>query len=168
MNLKLFITISISFLFLLITTSCEKVNTKHETKQNQELKEQLEKTNSEIEKLMLAGNYDALMQFYTEDIVISPALHPSVKGINALKENYEKDKEIGVKYHSFSGNPEEIWECSKFVYERGDFGLAVSSNNHPKPVAYYGSYFTIWQKENDGSLKIKYVIWNLNFNPCED
>ena len=78
-----------------------------------------------------------------------------------------KTKKIGLKYHSFSGTPEDIWECEKFVYERGKFGMSVSSKDHPKPLAYHGSYFTIWQKENDGSLKIKYVIWNLDFNPCD-
>jgi hypothetical protein len=44
--------------------------------------------------------------------------------------------------------------------------MSYSYKGHPKPDALYGSYFTVWQKENDGSLKIKYLIWNLGFDPC--
>jgi ketosteroid isomerase-like protein len=172
MNSKIFITIPLLFLLLL---SCGNVNDKQgmelnqgTTLENQDLKEKLEKINSEIGKLVLAGNYDALMPYYTDDAIISPGFGPSIKGKKAIREAYEKNKKEGLKYHSFSGTPEEIWECEKFVYDRGTFGLAVSAKDHPKPVAYYGSYFTIWQKEDNGSLKVKYLIWNLDFNPCED
>ena len=172
MNNKIFIIIPLLFLLLL---SCENVNDKQGTElnqgttvENQDLKEKLEKINSEIEELMLAGNYDALMPYYTDDVVISPGFEPSVKGKEAIREAYEKNEKRGIKYHSFSGAPEEIWESGKFVYDRGTFGLAVSAKDYPKPVAYYGSYFTIWQKEDNGSLKVKYLIWNLDFNPCED
>jgi ketosteroid isomerase-like protein len=167
--------IVISVLSLLLFTSCENVKNKQETKLNQsttvekqDLKEKLEKINSEIEKLVLAGNYDALLSYYTDDAVISPDFRPTVKGKNAVKEGFEENKKSGLKYHSFSGTPEEMWECDKNLYERGKFGMAVSWKDHQRPEAYYGSYLTIWQKENDGSLKIKYLIWNLDFNPCED
>ena len=107
-----------------------------------------------------------MLPYYAEDIIVSPGLNPTAKGKTAIKESYEKNRKDGVKYHSFSGTTEEIWECGDRVYERGTFGMSFSYKDHPKPIGYYGSYFTIWQREEDGSLKIKYVIWNLGFNPC--
>jgi ketosteroid isomerase-like protein len=162
-----------TFLFLFVI-SCENVDNKTETTsnpkvpdKNQNIKEKVEKINSDIENIMLAGNYNDLLPYYTDDVIISPDFQSSLKGKEAIRAVYEKNKKIGLKHHSFSGTPEDIWECDNFIYERGKFGTSLNSNDHPKPLAYYSSYFTIWQKENDGSLKIKYVIWNLDFNPCD-
>lgn len=152
--------------------SCE--NTQQETQKNfnnqqteinRSLKEKINKINQEIEDLMLKGDYEAILPYYTNDIIISPAMQPSIVGIDAIKEIYKEDKKIGLKHHSFSWNIEDLRECSDKVYERGTFGLSLSTNDHPKPVAYHGSYFTIWQKEKDDNLKIKYLIYNLDFNP---
>jgi ketosteroid isomerase-like protein len=161
-------------LLFLFVISCENTNNKTETTsntrvpdKNQDIKEKVQQINSEVEKLILAGNYNDLLPYYTDDVIISPDFHSSIKGKEAIRVAYEKNKKIGLKHHSFSGIPEDIWECEKFVYERGKFGMSLSSKDHPKPLAYYGSYFTIWQKEKDEILKIKYVIWNLDFNPCD-
>jgi ketosteroid isomerase-like protein len=165
----------IVFLLLVISItlfSCENTQEKGQKKFNDQqeqgntsLREKIDKINQEIEKLMLKGDYDAILPYYANDIIISPAMQPSVVGIEAIKEIYREDKKIGLKHHSFSGNIKELWECSDRVYERGTFGLSLSTNDHPKPVAYHGSYFTIWQKEKDDNLKIKYLIYNLDFNP---
>ena len=172
-NNTLIISALFTFLFLFVI-SCENVDNRTETTSNskvsdktQNIKEKIKRINSDLERLVLAGNYNDLLPFYTEDIIIDPGFQPSIKGKEAIRVAYEKNKKIGLKHHSFSGTPEDIWECEKFVYERGKFGMSLSSKDHPKPLAYYGSYFTIWQKENDELLKIKYVIWNLDFNPCD-
>lgn len=133
--------------------------------ENQLLREKIDKINNEIEDLMLKGDYEDILPYYSKDIIISPALQPSVVGIDAIKEIYKEDKKIGLRHHSFSGNIEDLWECSDKVYERGTFGLSLSTKDHPKPAAYHGSYFTIWQKEKEDNLKIKYLIYNLDFNP---
>ena len=163
----------ITFIFL-FAVSCKNNNNQTETtqnlkapKKNQNIKEKVQQINYEIEKLILAGNYNDLLSYYTEDVIISPDFHASIKGKEPIKDAYEKNKKIELKHHSFSGTTEHIWECENFVYERGKFGMSLSSKDHPKPKAYHGSYFTIWQKEKDASLKIKYVIWNLDFNPCD-
>ena len=157
---------------LIFFISCGNTERKDDQRSNKQLqqegttqKEKIEKINKVIEKAMLSGDFDSILPYYTDDIIISPPMKKSVKGIEAIKEIYQEDKRIGLKYHSFSGTVEKIWECSDNIYERGTFGNSLSSNDHPKPVAYYGSYFTIWQKEKDGSLKIKYLIYNLDFNP---
>lgn len=169
------ITIATVFTVLfLFVISCENVNNKTETasnlkvpEKNLDFKKKIEEINSNIEKLVLAGNYNDILPYYTDDVIISPDFHSSIKGKEAIRVAYEKNKKIKLKHHSFSGTSEDIWECEKFIYERGKFGMSLSSKDHPKPLAYYGSYFTIWQKEDDESLKIKYVIWNLDFNPCD-
>jgi len=163
------------FLFILVFlfTSCENQNTPKEVKEivavdtTNTLRAKIESINSSLNKAMLAGDYETMLKYYTEDIIVSPGLNPTAKGKAAIRESYEKYKKMQVKYHSFDGTIEDIWESGDKVYERGTFGVSLSYKDHPKPLAYYGSYFTIWQKGSDDSLKIKYVIWNLGFNPCD-
>jgi hypothetical protein len=76
-------------------------------------------------------------------------------------------KEQGVEYQSISGNSTEMWECENMVYDIGTFGMSLVTKNSRKPVAYYGSYFHVWQKQSDGSYKLKYMMSNLDFNPFE-
>lgn len=160
---------AVNFLF----TSCENkdpnklVEQKETAKPNTSLKAEVDSINNIFDKAMLSGNFEAMLPYYAEDIIVSPGLNPTVKGKAAVKEGYEKNRKDGVRYHSFSGTIEDMWESGDTIYERGTFGMSFSYKDHPKPIGYYGSYFTIWQREKDGSLKIKYVIWNLGFNPCE-
>jgi ketosteroid isomerase-like protein len=169
---KNFFTTIVLAAIVLLFISCEnkdfnKVAEKKETsKPNISLQEEIDSINNILDKAMLSGNFEAMLPYYAEDIIVSPGLNPTAKGKTAIKESYEKNRKDGVKYHSFSGTTEEIWECGDRVYERGTFGMSFSYKDHPKPIGYYGSYFTIWQRDGDGSLKIKYVIWNLGFNPC--
>ena len=76
-------------------------------------------------------------------------------------------KKQGIHYQSISGNSIEMWECGEMVYDIGTYGMSLISKDSPKPVAYYGSYFNVWQKQLDGSYKIKYMMSNLDFNPFE-
>ena len=54
------------------------------------------------------------------------------------------------------------------VFDIGTFGMSLISSDSPKPIAYYGSYFHTWQKQSDGSFKIKYTMSNLDFNPFDN
>jgi ketosteroid isomerase-like protein len=133
-----------------------------------DLPARLEKTNRAIERAVLTGDYDSLLSFYTDDVILVPDFQPAVRGKSAVREGYMKEKKAGVRFHSFSATTEKIWSSGKEIYEYGTFGQAVSSRDHTKPKAYYGSYFMIWAEQPDRSLLIKYVIWNLGFNPCGD
>ena len=161
--------IVLTFLF----AACENKDTKklvekkEIAKTNVPLKEAIDSIDGILDRVMLSGDYETMLKYYADDIIVSPGLNPTAKGKAAIKEAYEKNRKEGVKYHSFSGTIEDIWESGDKGYERGTFGMSFSYKDQPKPVAYYGSYFTIWQKEKDESLKIKYVIWNLGFNPCD-
>ena len=168
MKIKINYFVIVAFLIFFISCGNTERNDQSSNKESQQggaaQIDKIEKINKVIEKAMLRGDFDSILPYYTDDIIISPPMKKSVKGIEAIKEIYQENKKIGLKFHSFSGTVEKIWECSDNIYERGTFGNSLSSNDHPKPVAYYGSYFTIWQKEKDGSLKIKYLIYNLDFN----
>ncbi len=165
----LFLTFALIFSFI----SCENQNTPKEIKEKAAVdttiivREKLEKIGGILHKAMLERDYETMLKYYADDIIISADFQPTVKSKAAVRDSYEKNKKMEIKYHSFNGNTEDIWESGDKIYERGTFGMSLSYKDHPKPLAYYGSYFTVWQKGSDDSLKIKYFIWNLGFNPCD-
>ena len=161
------------FAIIFLSASCDSPDTgrditkKDEAQKSTSVNEKIESINRLLEEATLKGNYEALLDYYTEDIIVAPGISPVVKGKTAIVESYKENRKWEVKYHSFNARAEEIWEYNDNVFERGSFGMSYSYKDHPKPKAYSGSYFTVWQKEKDDSLKIKYVMWNLNFDPCD-
>ena len=131
----------------------------------QQVQKKLEEISQILNKATLEGDYETLLSCHTDDAIIKPDFSPAIKGKRALREQYEKNKREGGKIHSFSATTEDMWIRGDEIYERGTFGMAASSKGSPKPVAVYGSYFQIWLKQADGSYKIKYLIWNLDFDP---
>lgn len=128
--------------------------------------EALKETNQKIESAIYNNDYETLLSFYTADVVIAPNFHPMLKGKNAVREAYLKQQEKGVKIHSFKANIEKIWNSGNNIYEYGDFGLSFSTKETKRPYAATGSYFIIWEKQENESYLIKYFISNLDFDPC--
>ena len=118
-----------------------------------------------MSKAAVAGDYDAQLKYYTDDMIIMADFQPMINSKAALKEIFRQERESGLKYHSITGTIADLWMCGDLVYDRGTFGMAVSRKAESKPRAYHGSYFQIWEKQKDGSFKIKMTIWNLDFNP---
>ena len=161
---KYFITKTSVFLLLITLLSVQSLYAEKISKQ---VEKELDKIGAILEKATLDGDYMTTLKYYTDDIVIMPDFRPSVRGKKALLEQYKKDEEVSVKYHSFDGTIEKRWQHGDQIYERGTFGMALSYEKAKRPMAYYGSYFQIWQKQSNGSYKTAFTIWNLDFNPCE-
>ncbi len=134
---------------------------------SKEVDDTLNEIGEKMVKATLSGEYMSLMDFYSDDVIVMPDFQPTIKGKKALSDQYKENIKNGVKYHSFSGMVEKRWQHGDEIFERGTFGMAVSSKDFGRPMAYYGSYFQIWQKQPDGSFKISFTIWNLDFNPFE-
>jgi ketosteroid isomerase-like protein len=135
--------------------------------QEEEVRELLESIGGELTQALLSGDYETIMSHFTDDVIVFPIFDAPITGKRAYREAVKKLKERGVKYQSMSGSSTEMWECGEMVYEIGTFGMSLVSKDSPKPTAYYGSYFHVWQKQSDGSYKLKYMMSNLDFNPFE-
>jgi len=160
--MKRIISIFFAIIFLLALFSFSQAQDLSEEK-----KQKLDEIEVLLEKAMIDGDYETILKYYDDNIIIMPGFDPAIRGINALNKAYEKNKRKGIKYHSFTRNVEKRWMCGNEIFEMDSFGMAISSKETSQPKAYYGSYFQIWQECEDGSFKIKYNIWNLDFNPFE-
>lgn len=131
------------------------------------VKEQLEKINTEFVKANIDGDLEKLYSYYTDDAVFMPNYGPMVKGKGKMIQEEKEMRDAGFTIHSFNLNTVEVWGCGDMVYEIGTFGISLTLPGMDYPVPDNGKYLTVWQKDSDGSLKIKYDIWNTDMNPWQ-
>ncbi len=129
------------------------------------IEKKLGEIGEELRQTVISGDYEAQLEFYTDDVILMPDFQPTIIGKAALRKRFEEGAKEGWKIDSIDGASEDLWVCGDLVYERGTFGMSVKPKEGGKPRAFYGSTFTIWQKQKDGAFKIKMAIWNLDFNP---
>jgi hypothetical protein len=54
----------------------------------------------------------------------------------------------------------DLWMCGDLIYEVGKYGMSTIIPGLSHPYADHGKYLSIWEKQDDGSLKVKMLIWN--------
>jgi len=132
-----------------------------------DVRAKLTEINRKIENAVLQGDYDTQLSCFANDVIIDHPLEPPVSGKDALRAQFDRNRNEGLKYHSFSGTVEDLWVCGDRVYERGTWGMSFTSNRVKQPIAGYGSYFQIWSKHGKDSYRIQYLIFTLDFNPYD-
>jgi len=131
------------------------------------LTREIETLHAAQEKASLAGNYDALLSHFAEDVIICADTRAPIKGRAAMRAAYRENEKEGVKLHAISSIIDTLWTCGDRIYLRGSFGQSASSRKSPNPVAIHGSYLEIYKRRPDGRHLVEYLIWNLGFNPFE-
>lgn len=123
------------------------------------LKQQVEEANAAYWATMLAGDYDELPSYYTDDAVLMP--HGNEKmGVEGMIQQQNQGKEMGIKVDSYMPTTLDVWSCGDMVYEVGTYEMKTSMTGMPEAKSDNGSYICVWKKGEDGSLKRKYFIWN--------
>lgn len=172
MKQKIFFLYALLPFVLILVLSCNQQNNsapavKKNDRGDSSYVQQIKSTNAEIERLMLDSNFDGLLAYFTKDILLIPPLSTEIRGIDALRKHYEEQKKQGVKIRAFGGKMEKIWMTDNIVYEYGTYGAAGTAKGLDMPIAQTGYYFMMWEKQTDGRFLIKYLIENLDFNPCD-
>lgn len=148
------------FLFSIIVPHVLSAKTKLEL-----VREQVQSLKKERQNASIERDYEKALKYFTDDVLVMPGMQPPLEGKDELRRMYKQDEKNGVQILAVSDNIHKDWLCGEDYYERGTWSMSVTSNDTPRPVAFLGSYFQIWQKQKDGSYKIKFNIWNLNHQP---
>lgn len=130
-----------------------------------ELKRKVEKINKEMAKNMLEGNYTAGYNNYTADAISLPNNSTMLNGLDAIKASGQSMAQSGIKFKSFETTTMQVKSCGNQVTEIGTFKMSMSIPGMPNDYEDHGKYLTIWEKQADGSLKIKVEMWNTDVNP---
>jgi ketosteroid isomerase-like protein len=131
----------------------------------EEIKTKIEKINSKMAEAMVAGEYEKTLGLYAEDAISLPSYQPMLKGIEEIKKSSEEMAKSGSKVKSFEAHTKKVKICGDMVIEIGKYRISMEMPGMPDPVEDHGKYITIWEKQSDGSLKIKIDTWNTDVNP---
>ena len=128
-------------------------------------KAKIEAMNREMAKNMVAGNTEKLLSLYTDDAISMPSYAPIREGIAAIRKASEEDARSGSKVNSFDATTLKVMTSGNQITEIGTYKINMSMPKMDKPMEDHGKYVDIWEKQKDGSLKIKLEIWNSDVDP---
>lgn len=132
-----------------------------------EYKSKIEALNKEMAKNMVAGNSDQLLGMYTNDAISLPSYEPMHEGLAAIKQASADMAKNGMKFTLFEPTVKKVMVNGNMITEIGTYKVTMKMPNMDKPMDDHGKYLTIWEKQSDGSLKIKVETWNSDVNPME-
>jgi len=125
--------------------------------------------NDEFAEVMISGDPSTLWEHYTADVISMPSYEPMVRGIEACKESYKKMTESGMKMTAFKSTVTDVMEAGNLVVDIGTYEITMTiPEMGDMPYTDHGKYMTIWEKQDDGSLKVKVETWNSDVNPWEE
>jgi len=134
-----------------------------------ELMKKIQAMNDESAKKMVSGDEAGMWANYTEDVISMPSYEPMLKGIAACKESYKKMNESGMKMTAFKSTVTDILQSGNFVVDIGMYEITMTMPQMgDQPWSDNGKYMTVWEKQEDGSLKVVVETWNTDNNPWEE
>lgn len=133
-----------------------------------ELKMKIEKLNMEMSKAMISGDMDKSLSYYAADVVSLPNYDKMLTGLDAIRKSNEEMKKAGWSVTSFKTNTISATSCGTSITEIGTFEISFAMKGSDQPMMDAGKYVTIWEKQKDGSLKIKVEIWNTDKYPIKE
>jgi ketosteroid isomerase-like protein len=132
---------------------------------NDELRDKIVKMNQQMAKAMMEGNSEATLGFYTKDAISLPNYGEMVKGLDAIKKSNDEMVSSGMKVNSMEFNTVMVNTYGNMVSEIGTYKMNATMPGMSGPMEDTGKYLTLWEKQPDGSLKIKVETWNTDKNP---
>jgi ketosteroid isomerase-like protein len=82
-----------------------------------------------------------------------------------MRQNHEQMTAAGMKIHTFTSDPTDVWECGNQVIEIGTYAISLTPPGMPTPIEDKGKYMTVYVREAGGALKIKAETWNTDVDP---
>ncbi|MGB5286945.1 MAG: hypothetical protein WBQ32_03410 [Ignavibacteriaceae bacterium] len=130
-----------------------------------ELMKKIQAMNDESAKKMISGD-ESMWVNYAEDIISMPSYEPMLKGLDACKMSYKKMTESGMKMTAFKSTVTDVMQSGNFIVDIGTYEITMTMPQMgDMPWTDNGKYMTIWEKQDDGSMKIKAETWNTDVNP---
>jgi len=156
-------TTVVLFLGAMLLLQGDRILAGREEKEN--LKAMVEDLGDKAEKCFLSGNVDAMLQYYCDDVISMPNLHPMIRGKADLKRQTEAILASGLKFASLESTAIDVQGSGDLVYEVGTFRQAILVPGAKEPLKQTGKYVNIWRRQPNGKLAIAVEIYNSDANP---
>ncbi|GAB4287075.1 MAG: hypothetical protein Kow0098_03100 [Ignavibacteriaceae bacterium] len=129
---------------------------------DEELMVKFQEYNNMLAKATLAGNEGEMLEYYTDDVISLPSYQPALMGIEEIKKNMDEAPEMDIK--EFELKTREVFSSGNLAVEVGSYKIKFDMPRM-SDIEDVGKYLTVWEKQDDGSWKIKAETWNTNMNP---
>ena len=126
-----------------------------------ELRRIVEQQNQKLITSIMEDDLEGYLSCYTDDAIIMLPFMAPIKGKYAMTAHWHNSMSRGESVESADVTTLDIWSSGDLIYERGSYQITFGKQKG-KPRVVYGSYFSIWKKQADGSYKMKYDISNLD------
>jgi ketosteroid isomerase-like protein len=132
---------------------------------NEGIKAKVEKLNSIYTKGILEGNSEKIVSLFAADAISMPSYQPMQEGIAAIRKAEEDNIKGGWKASAFEIKSLKIISSGNLVTDIGTYKVTFTLPGLQKPVDDHGKYLSVWEKQHDGSLKLKVNTWNSDLDP---
>ena len=136
---------------------------------NAELQKQVQAMNEKMSEMMLSGDEETIWTYYSDDVISMPSYQPMMKGLDACKKSSQQMMESGMKITAFKSVNTDLLVSGDYLIDIGTYEITMTmSQMGDMPYTDHGKYMTVWEMQDDGSLKVKVETWNTDTNPWEE
>jgi ketosteroid isomerase-like protein len=128
---------------------------------------QIEQLNRQMTDNMIRGDFAKNLDLYTSDAISLPSYEPMKEGLEAIRKGTEDMLSSGMKITTFETKTSKLIPGGDLITEIGTYKMTVIPPGSSLPIEDHGKYLNIWEKQSDGSLKIKVETWNSDLNPMQ-
>jgi len=129
-----------------------------------QVRKTIEAMNAKSAKEMLQGVWDTTMANFADDAVSMPNFGPMARGKKAIGEQYGKMMGSGMKVTKVDFVTADVQVSGDYAYEIGTYTMTFEMPSMA-PMTEEGKYLTVYQRDKDGSWKVKVETWNTNREP---
>jgi len=104
----------------------------------------------------MAGNYDALVEIYSEDARILPPGAPIIRGREDIRKRWILPPDVKILDHH--ADPEEIRVSGNYAYDLGTYA-GTTRRADGSEVSWKGKYIIVWIKK-EGTWYMYADAWN--------
>jgi ketosteroid isomerase-like protein len=129
-----------------------------------DMKAKFKVTNKKFSQMMLDNDLEGMLSYYAENPISMPSYQPTLRSLDAMRESHKQQHQMGMKITAFTLETTDVINAGDYILEIGLYtismempGMGLIDDN--------GKYMNVWEKQEDGSMKIKADIWNTNLNP---
>lgn len=125
-------------------------------------RDRINSLNEEVNQALIDWDFEIIEKYYTDDVILSQESRPTLKGKKAILEDFRKLKYSGFRFNSLDETIYKIWKEGKQIYVVDTHNYSISLTNIDLDLSGAGKSLTIWEIQDDESLKIKYSILNVD------
>lgn len=133
--------------------------------QSEKWQGQIDQINKAMIEAVMNGTPEVTIQYYVKDGISLPSYMPMMIGTDEMLKSAQEQKADEVNWLSFELKTKFVWESGDFVVEIGNYEYEMEIQMMSEPFYDSGKYLTIYEIQEDGTLKIKAETWNTDLNP---